>query len=863
MKRDDELLGLLKPILLSHPISTKGDSSNESLFKKISYPDLVEEAETYLNYGDIAFGKNYKKSVRRELFRIKEESFTREIEDIYKKISDSPELESKVLDIVKTMYPDDPNPEVTDIFDETLANSRINNKVIKSKSGDYVRTTTMEATRNELLRQLSDLPYPELQDKVLSLREQYKAFSGKSYKVPATTFKREFVTVRQLLGREIAKSSGALDKISQLDPSYDYRKIADKVGKIENGTLSEQQQSVIEQQVRNLENDVSILRSYEELAVKTDKNPRPPENLSIKDKISFYRRELAGSLDILESKTDVSKTSAAFLDLVEDQKKNNPELYKRTAKKLSQELNFDERRTQNLSNKKVPLTAWKDIEASIKSRRQEIFNPTTSLERFRELLQDPKYRSSLERRIIDGKPAGFLGIEKFDGQYYRTTVDNEQYKSAVASASKPYRAIIAAQQQRIMAARNPVLEEQFLSRVKALTNDGTKDILVDERLNKIFQNFVDINLVDQTKVSDKISATTGVRALKRKAQEMTIKADILSVDPHYNFRSLATDKKDIIASLKEAKKDIISKSLDIRSYEKSGLTVPSRISNLSIKDQWLWWQSAISTTEDIKKMSHPEFENFWSTADQEMVKRALPTNFLGFSNGKVFCQGIDNEYDILTNREKAVLEGSQRKDIKTVEINRFGQKAKSFFGSQEILEQARAVANSQSFSEDYKKLTSSARSVFNRNFGKPVQEDGVFYRTIYDTPSHAAKTLEQDNAIAEKELQEKISTSLRQQTWDFKPKESSISVTPATVATERPKIVEPVNIPEPTTSKRTMTSVNNLLRSPAPVKVSSIGTMGLLGSIALFNVAMSRPSNEVLARRRQLEEERRIKKYGY
>jgi len=452
LKRDDELFDLLQPILKEYS-PVKGDKSNDTLIKKlVRYPDLEEKAFYAGTYPDIMFSdsRNPDKALRSYLFNLKEKAANRDIANIYEALDKNPKLRSKIVDIVKESTGPDIDPgmiTVEDVFDESLLHDRTD-KWVNGKDGkEYLRQISSEVRRNELLRQLSDLPYKDLPEQIAVLRERYEQISGNSYEIPATTYKREFVTLRQKLGIAIAKKGDRFDDIKNLDPSYDYRRIADKVGTLKNGNLSKEQEEFLERQIRYLESDVSVLGDYEKLASQIGVDIKLPKNLSVKDKISEYRKRLGERLQEISGNADISKKSLAYLDLVESQRQQNPDLYKRTVEELSKEEGIGARRAERWEEKHVPLTTWqelgKTIEAERTERRQELFSDATTTERFQELWKDTKYRSSVSwsqkldsngELVLrsDGKPLMVPdGISFVDKQPFRTVLDSDKLKDAL------------------------------------------------------------------------------------------------------------------------------------------------------------------------------------------------------------------------------------------------------------------------------------------------------------------------------------------------------------------------------------------------------------------------------------------------
>lgn len=458
LKRDDELYKLLTDEVFSYYDLEPGDGSNDDLIenKMTGYDELQKEARYAKDHFETMFGgeKNPKKALRRYLVDLKEEAMQKDIDLIYRSIDAIPILKNKILEIVKQGMdpdirdsPDRPKISVKDIFDETLFHERTDRWVTGKDGKKYLRAVSRETKRNELLRQLSDLPYPELPGKVKELREQYLDISGEQeYTVPATTYKREYVTLRQKIGKLVAEKGGITGSIERLDPAYDYRRIADKVGKLQDGNLSKEQQEFLDRQVRYLEGDVAILMSYKELAEQLKLEIKPPsDKLSVKDQILQYRKQLGDRLQEISGNVDISKKSLAYLDLVESKKGNNPTLYQETVADLAKEPGIGEYRAKRWSSgeKTVPLTAWKsrasDIIKKQEERRQFLFSDSTTFEDFQEAWKDhPENRGLVAWKPLydkDGKPVLRKkdgkkvmipeGVTKFGDKYYRTGIDDK------------------------------------------------------------------------------------------------------------------------------------------------------------------------------------------------------------------------------------------------------------------------------------------------------------------------------------------------------------------------------------------------------------------------------------------------------
>ena len=466
LKRDEEFYSLLQPILQEFQPGKKQKQGNDMFLDKLSrYPDLVERAETAEIYRDHMFAdeKNIEKAYRRYLYELKEiaavrdmygatiavEGKSKHFKGIYDLLNENDTLRDKVLAAKERLRLPD-NFEYTlpveGIFNYSLFEDRTN-RYVKGKDGEqYLRVASNEVRRNELLRQLSDLPYEDIIDKVFDLREQLVELTGNdNYKIPATTYKREFVTLREKIGRKLADKAGISEEIAGLDQHYQYRFLTDRWNKIveKSNDSTPVLSDFVAKQLRNLRSDVTVLTDYQKLAIALKERGiivsdiKVHKNMSVKDKIKAYRQQLG---DVLKSNLDqvadiVGKNSPAYLDLVESQKGDNVSLYDTTVKELSKELGFTEERTDNLVKRKVPLSSWQQIADDVKARRsaekERLFDGAlTSQSAFSEAWKSNGWlRRLVDYREVKKKDGTTVkipnGVTKFKDSYYRNGIDDD------------------------------------------------------------------------------------------------------------------------------------------------------------------------------------------------------------------------------------------------------------------------------------------------------------------------------------------------------------------------------------------------------------------------------------------------------
>lgn len=410
--RDEEMFKKLKPILQEYDIKyqSSGDIITD-LYEKISYDYLKKQA--------IGLEWIPKKEQQSKLYRLKEESYAIKIDEI-KRL-----LEEEGLGHFR--------------YDDKLEETRARKTEHKTK----FNKVSAEVYHNELIRQLSDLPYGsevingylyvKPSDSLIEARKQYETLTGKTWKIPKTTFKHEAVVLDNEIGKALVKNEDVTEEIKALDPHYNYRSLARRyrtASKASNFVLS----SFMEKQISHLKTDVGILQSYEkqvnllkERGLLTD-DVTVPENLSVKDKIEQYRKILSGNVYDIADVAPVE--TPALLDLVEHRKNSDNILYRSTVKDLAGTLQLSDRKAQQLAEKNVPLSAWKkvadDITATKKKLQEEYDKNVNHYDSLSQLEFDTELQQLSEEDLKKKRsslPFGYT--RKIKGHYYRTGKDKD------------------------------------------------------------------------------------------------------------------------------------------------------------------------------------------------------------------------------------------------------------------------------------------------------------------------------------------------------------------------------------------------------------------------------------------------------
>ena len=320
-------------------------------------------------------------------------------------------------------------------------------------------------------------------------------------------------------------------------------------------------------------------------------------------------------------------------------------------------------------------------------------------------------------------------------------------------------------------------------------------------------------------------------------------------------------------------------------YGQNKLSAPSWLKERSLEEQLSWYRNAKEKLQEISGQNFDEFSTWVSKQDYDALRKQLPVGYLQRKNDKVYRSTVDidllseisRKENIFKDREKKILVGPAEVQpiVQTNSFDSWLQQNRASDSS--LLERATQLFNNFT-SDGYTALSEKERAFYDRNYGEPVKEGNTFYRSIYDMPSDVWQRTEKaagydiprarngmisnpDINVAEEEaFQRKLSEELKARTWEpVKPVKEEKPVSTSELREEPISVVENRIVQQESKDNlRKMLSTGN-----KTVRYNSIGTMGVLGAIALFNVAMSGPSEEAQAHRRRVEEERRQKKYGY
>lgn len=964
LTRDDKLYEKLKGILQDYDIKYKSSGDIfADLYEKIAYDDLRQEADSLVDLASLSG-----KELKAELYRIKEESYERRILEIKDKLQQ--------VGFENFQY------------DYDLEKQRARKTDHKTKYGRI----SAEVYHNELLRQLSDLPYGsetikgklyvKAPDIIANLRKQLSSLTGEDYQVSKTTVKREFITLRESIGKALVEKEGFADDFAAADPHYRYRFLADRWNKAVNKNSSLVAKDFVSRQLSNLQSDVGVLKAYQDLTAQLVQKGVMPvdikiaENLSVRDKIQEYRRQLGSILNSnLYQVVDIVGThNPAYLDLVQSQGETSP-LYRDTVKELSKELGFSDTKTDNFVKRKVPLSSWQKIADDVRARhfaeKERLFNgDLTSQSEFSEAWKSKGWvRRLVDYREVKKRDGTTVkipeGVTKFKDSYYRNGIDD----GALASARKQEKSRLlgisfedfnreyqSSGEVRSLFPRiavtdiygNPVIHNgKPVTRLDGLTrfNGSWYRDIVDQlkllndysavvkdsfdEISAAKQKISDIkqNRIDKLDADIKNQEATGhdatrkkellgelqqrlkdfterrydyenigsfdrrVVAVKAAAEELSVKANIMSFDPAFNFNKVlqGVNKEDRISVLNTAVRDVLRDYSAVESfatrYQQQGFTVPSDLSVMSLERQLSWYRNAGALMSDISSMDRNTFVSWISGQKYGTLSKQLPVGYLQKINGKVFRSVEDADIIADLNRkdefrrqqETRILTGPAARE-KPQQLGAFGNLLNSKVSVDDAaLNRVSSLASDFS-SEKYAALSDDDKKLFDRNFGKPVKEGNTYYRSIYDMPSDVWKRSEKtagydvprprngvapadfDIRVAEEEaFQKKLTEDLSARTWEpvkvTEPKEP-----PVPAPTEEPKVVTEEKIVQ----QEIKSNLQKMLSSTEKaVRRNSIGTMGLLSAMTLFNAVISGPSDEAVAHKRKVEEERRMKMYGY
>lgn len=637
------------------------------------------------------------------------------------------------------------------------------------------------------------------------------------------------------------------------------------------------------------------LAGYRQLSGK-----QPDTGLSYFDQVNFFRKNLAGqAADLVENGDILNK---GILDLA----LQNPALKAKAADRLAASLGFNAEEKKSLLRGNVPLYVWEQKAIDRNTIRDKVMSADTSHADFVTMMADKNNRRALKRTTVKrGKQDKQVieGISWFQGVPYRDVADKALFEQAVADVLDPLYDKIREQQERIAAARRPVIEAQ----VKALEAKDSRSDKEKERLTKLQEQLDNLSkdpvawLTDDTIVK---GYDNKKKTAERVLAETTARADILSLDPHYNVKKLleGVAREDTVSTLQGAITSLQRLKLKVDNQSSLGFTAPAWVGRQSLDVQFDWWSNALTDMAVIRGLDRPGFDAWLDGKSTADLKKSLPVGVLTFFDDNVYRNGIDDTSAIERVKElrrrqrKQRLLASEAKAKATKvshdTVNDYGlmvDKAKK--STETAVEDARAVAalSADKFAEGYFGLSPDAKRAYNRNFGEPLFVNGTPYRDMYEMPDDVWAAYEEQRGVAfprqrekpvlsynvdeEKLLQDKITADLQSRSWEpVRPKETEATeITVADTAPEEPpvqqKIQQLANRPTAATEAANKAAHNNLRRMfedfRRNTRSGTIGAMGMAASISLFNLATSGPSKEALEHKRRIEEQRRIAMYGY
>lgn len=878
--RDEEMFKRLKPILEDYNIryQSSGDVLAD-LYDKILYDDLRADADLLVGIPDDA--------QRHQLYYLKEKSYERRIDEI------------------KTM-----------LGQEGLGNFQYDYGLEKDRARKTEHKTrydkvSAEVYHNELIRQLSDLPYGsevinrrlyvKPSDSLVAARERYETLTEETWKIPKTTFKHEAVMLGNKIGKAVAEKGGVADEISALDPHYNYRSLAKRYSKASKAS-SFVLLSFAEKQVSRLKTDIDILKSYEEQVERLRErgilagDVRVSENLSVKDKIKQYRKILSGNVyDV----ADVApSTTPALLDLVEHRKDSDRSLYNSTAKDLAGELQLSDRKAQQLSEKNVPLSAWKkiadDIATKKAEKKQELL--TAPFDVFQKEWEEPRNRSLFGEIPVKKKDGTttyiYDGIERFDGKVYRTGVDSDKLQQDYDEKVAPVRDRIETARKKIVDIRQQQID-QLISRKNELEQNGTNTSRVDALLANRRQQktFLETASYEHEKIR---SFDLRFSAMSHDADVLSRKADIMSWDPAVNFsglRGLAREEQ--LVHLDTLAWQTMSDVSTVNAL-KQRFTAPVAVEYKSLQEQLAWYDMAKKNVEHYDSLSQQEFDTTLQQLSEKDLRdkrfslpdgytRKIKGHYYRTEKDKDLISALDKERDQKVAKEQRILSGPKKEQEPLTGQNRLA----SLFEQQKnkniaMLQRAVEVSGSNDFSASYDALTAEEKEFYNRNYGVPVRQDNVWYRSIHDIPddvwARAEKAAGHDIprprggiaavsiSVEEEKLQQEITKKLEQKVWEPVKREVSKPVDrekPEVSAGERGAELPVTAAANERLQQETKDNLRKMLTDKKNVKTGAIGSMGLMAAFYLAAAASDAPSEAALEHRRRVEEERRNKKYGW
>ena len=528
-------------------------------------------------------------------------------------------------------------------------------------------------------------------------------------------------------------------------------------------------------------------------------------------------------------------------------------------------------------------------------------------------------RDGLENLTAWLSKGAFVKIQDKDQQqgvrYYRTFVqeDTDQLDKKIKAKLD----IIAEKDQKI----NEIFKQQTQAKLDFLRKAEDEWPTAEGSNRRIAIEKAEDRLAKLKQPSDAAAWISNLHSYSKRyqkaeeiADELTNKLKILEKDPNiYLGKDFNYDKTDEI--LKRIEDDTKTVS-DIKSRFKEQGYDNKYLSNFGTKaEQAAWWQTfereyGWLTSSDTTKEQVTAAIDSLDKDGFNAYKRLFPDNFFNtfFVRKNKMLYRVDTDVEKETaavwkqqqqqysafyqEQEKSILNTGQKKSPapSVSDANVFGIAHSNRMADSSVVDKITAISKlaGQDFSDNYDQLSTTEKELYDRNFGKPIRSQGVWYQNIFVMPDDAWKAVEEQSGraiprtrpgvdkqesydvAAEQELQQRITSDIRGRSWDFVPKTRTappvqqIPPTPSVTEGTKESVVETVR-PKPVAAvkeqKSAVEKVLQELRSPTTMK--SMGMMGLAGAFALWNMAMTGPSREAQEHRRRVEEERRMRQYGY
>lgn len=499
-------------------------------------------------------------------------------------------------------------------------------------------------------------------------------------------------------------------------------------------------------------------------------------------------------------------------------------------------------------------------------------------------------------------------------------VDTAAYKAKLDNILKPYRDRAVAARKSWVSRRVKALQDKQAKLPTASSrteNDNKVYAGWQEKIEKLQAKGAEdptAGILDRVKG---LTAQKGVFEAVADEEELTDK--ILEQDVFFDLRNVK-DYKAALEKVKEDKAFVTAPALAGQGYE-----APTSWLGKSVAEQRKLWEQGLALAAEIKSESRDAFEKRLDSVGLPALLRQLPKGVLRTYHDAVYRLGVDQPgiFSLLDRKREAAVAAPRKKADTPVSLNSYGRlllSRRQQLTADDLIaiNKTLSATSLDEFDRAYSGMLKDQRAFYDRNYGQPLEHNGRYYRTMYDMPDDVWQEFEESrnhvqaadrgfakpsyDVIAEQQLQDEISAKLAQEKWEpiaAKPKERPVAEEkpkdpaepdkPATTEDQKEKPADTKTEKTETKTKPVIKpNVDNLLseldrdaaaRAAANQKEvrgilaqmmnshrsrsNTIGTMGVISAMALFNLATSGPSKEALEHRRRVEEQRRIAMYGY